>query len=402
MCPRSVFKDESKLDINYVPLRLLHREQQLKLLHEFFRFTLETPGKMSQRVLITGKIGTGKTALSQRFGLNVTQEAKRRNIDLRYVHVNCRECKGKLFMTMLQPILMFQPRFPRRGYSSEEALQILMELLDEKDVYLILALDELEALIQNEGSEALYKLTRIQESRLKKPQRLSLLCILRDLSHLEKLDPSTRSTLQNNLIKLEEYSKQQLRDILEARVSLAFRWGTVPEETVEMISELAELEGGNARYAIELLWRAGKYADVEGLLEVVPECVRKASADVYPTVRKEEVMALELHKKLLLLGIARRFQETRSAYLSMGEAEEAYRVVCEEFEQKPRKHTQIWSYVKELSAFGVILAEPSGAGQRGKTTMISLPWIPASDLKRELEKHLGHLVRKTGEVTRGN
>jgi len=391
---RSVFKDESKLDINYVPLRLLHREQQLKLLHHFFRFILENPGKMSQRVLITGKIGTGKTALSQRFGLNITQEAERRNVRLHYVHVNCRECKGKFFMILLKAILTFKPSFPRRGYSSEEALQSLMDILDDRDAYLILALDELESLILNEGSEALYKLTRIQEARMGKPQRLSLICILRGISCVEKLDPSTRSTLQSNLIKLEEYSKRQLQDILKARVVLAFRSSAVPDETLEMISELAELEGGNARYAIELLWRAGKYADAEGLAEVTPECVRKASASVYPTVRKEELMSLDLHKKLLLLGIARRFQETQSARLSMGEAEEAYKIVCEEFEHKPRGHTQIWSYIKELSAYGIIFAEPSSVGQRGKTTMISLPWVPASDLEKELTRHLRRLRGK--------
>lgn len=397
MRPKSVFRDESKLDINYVPPRLVHRDEQLSLLRQFFRFATEAPGRMSQRVLITGKIGTGKTALSQRFGLNVTQEARQRNIDLRYVHVNCRECKGRLFMILQQPILEFQPKFPRRGYSSEEALRILMEILDDKDAYLILALDELETLIRNEGSDAVYKLTRIQEARLRKPQRLSLICILRELSYLDKLDPSTRSTLQSNVIKLEEYSRGQLRDILRDRVALAFRYGAVPEETIEMISALAELEGGNARYAIELLWRAGKYADAAGLPEVVPEHVRKASASVYPTVRKEEIMALELHKKLLLLGIARRFEETRRAYLLMGEAEEAYNIVCEEFEQRPRRHTQVWGYVKDLSALGILLAEPSGPGHRGKTTIISLPWIPASDLERELCKHLSFLIREQRE-----
>jgi len=64
----SVFKDESKLDINYVPSRLPHRELHLNLLNRFFRFAIETPGKMTQRVLIVGKIGSGKTVLSSTSG----------------------------------------------------------------------------------------------------------------------------------------------------------------------------------------------------------------------------------------------------------------------------------------------------------------------------------------------
>ena len=116
----SVFKDESKLDINYVPPNLLHRKLQLNLLNQFFRFAVENPGRMTQRALIMGNIGTGKTVLSQHFGLNLVKEAKQRNINLNYVHINCRECKGSLFMILQRTIMKFYPNFPRRGYSAEE------------------------------------------------------------------------------------------------------------------------------------------------------------------------------------------------------------------------------------------------------------------------------------------
>ncbi|KPV63308.1 MAG: ORC1-type DNA replication protein 2 [Candidatus Bathyarchaeota archaeon BA1] len=384
----SVFKDESKLDINYVPPRLPHREQQLNLLNQFFRFAIESPGKMTQRVLISGRIGTGKTVLSQRFGLNMTKEAQGRGINLHYVHVNCRECKGSLFMILQRPILELYPHFPKRGYRAEELLQMLMQILDERNAYLILAMDELEALIRSEGSDPLYNLTRVQEDRIKAPQRLSLICVLRETEYLGMLDPSTRSTLQRNIIHLDEYSKTQLQDILNDRVSLAFKDGAVPPQIVDIVAELAVSEGGDARYAIELLWRAGKYADASESPEVLPECVRKAAISVYPIVRKDTISSLGLHEKLFLLGVSRRFKQTRAAYMLMGEAEDAYAVVCEEYGEKRRGHTQLWKYVKELSALGVLKAEPSGVGRRGKTTLISLPRVPASDLEQELSRVL--------------
>lgn len=219
----SVFKDESKLDINYVPSRLPHRELQLNLLNQFFRFAIESPGKMTQRVLISGKIGTGKTVLSQHFGLNITKEARERGINLHYVHVNCRECKGSLFMILQRTILTFYPHFPRRGYSAEELLQMLVQVLDELNAYLILVIDELEALIRSEGSDPLYNLTRIQEDRIKAPQRLSLICVLREPEYLEMLDPSTRSTLQRNIFTIKSpegsatcffASRSRKRDVL--------------------------------------------------------------------------------------------------------------------------------------------------------------------------------------------
>ena len=384
----SVFKDESKLDINYVPPRLPHRRLQLDLLNQFFRSLVESPGKMAQRVLITGRIGTGKTVLSQHFGLQITKDAKEKGINLQCVHVNCRECKGSLFLVLQRTISKFHPHFPKRGYSAEEILHVLVQILDEQNSYLILTLDELDALIRNEGSEPLYNLTRIQEDRPNAPRRLSLICILREIECLGSLDPSTRSTLQHNVIHLAEYSRSQLLDILSDRVNLAFRIGAVSGGVLDLIAELASSEGGDARYGIELLWRAGKYADVSQLAEVSAECVRMAASSVYPTVSKDVLSSLGLHEKLFLLGVARRFKLTGTVHMSIGEAEESYAIVCEEYGQRKLGHTQVWNYVKELSAVGIIESRLSGVGQRGKTTIISLSRVPASDLERELMKAL--------------
>jgi cell division control protein 6 len=219
---QSVFKDEAKLDINYVPRRLPHREKEHRLLMEFFNFLLQFPEKMTQRVIITGEVGTGKTVLAQRFGADITSEANKRGINFRYVHINCREYRGKLFLLLQHALAVFRPNFPKRGYSAEEALGTLMQSLDEENAYMILALDEFDTLIDREGSEAVYKLTRLQEMRQGKPQRISLLTILRDLKSTEKLDTSTRSTLQRNTISLERYPKDQLIDILSDRISIAF------------------------------------------------------------------------------------------------------------------------------------------------------------------------------------
>lgn len=384
----SVFKDETKLDINYVPSELVHRKAQTGLLTQYFRYLTETPGRMTQRVIITGNVGTGKTVLAQHFGRDIVHEAQQRNINLHYVHVNCRQNKGSLFLILQQIVTRFLPTYPRRGYSAEELLQTLMQILDDKNVYTIVTLDELEALIQNEGPEPLYKLSRIDETRQRAPMRLSLICILRELSWLNKLDASTRSTLQNNIIQLGAYTQSQLQDILNDRASQAFKQGTAPDETIALAAELGEGEGGNARYAIELLWRAGKHADTEGTRTVQPEHVRKAVGNVYAEIRRDEVAALHLHKKLLLLGVARRFHQSGDIHISMGETEEAYTIACEEFGEKPRGHTQLWKYVQELSTLGIIKTELSTNGQRGKTTLIGLPRIAASDLEKELNKTL--------------
>jgi len=385
---KSVFKDEAKLDINFIPSRLPHRETEHRLLMKFFDFLLQFPERMSQRVIITGDVGTGKTALSQRFGADITLEANKAGVKLRYVHVNCREYRGKLLLILQHAIAVFHPTFPKRGYSAEEVLSMLLQSLDEENTHMILTLDEFDTLIERDGAEAVYKLTRLQEMRPGKPQRMSLICILRDLKAIEKLDASARSTLQRNVISLEKYSGGQLVDILNDRVQLAFKPSTVSEDVVNSVAEFASSENGNARFAIELLWRAGKYADADGLGEVLPECLRKAVSSVIPTLRKSELASLGLHEKLFLLGVARIFKENQKAYASLVEVEKAYSVVCEEFDEEPHSHTQIWKRAQFLSALGILKTEVASTGARGRSTRISLPSIPAGELEKELSAAL--------------
>ena len=242
-----------------------------------------------------------KQFLAQHFGANLTSEANKRNIKFRYVHVNCREYRGNLSSILHHALTIFQPNYPARGYSAEEVLSTLMQVLDEENTFMILTLDEFDSLIENEDSDAVYKLTRLQEMRQGKPQRLSFIFIIRDLKSLEKLDESTRSTLQRSIISLERYGKPQLVDILSERVSMAFESGAVEEDVVDLIAELAFKETGNARFGIELLWRAGKYADAEEADMVDAECVRMAVSNIIPGMRRSELAGLSLHEKIFFL-----------------------------------------------------------------------------------------------------
>jgi cell division control protein 6 len=385
---QSVFKDESKLDINYIPPQLPHRESQQRLLSEFFSYILRCPERMSQRVILTGDVGTGKTALAQHFGADLTAESNKKGIKFRYVHVNCREFRGSLQPILYRAITVFQLTFPSRGYGAEETLDALMKTLDDENAFMILALDEFDSLIEKEGADAVYKLTRLQELRQGKPQRLSFIFIMRDLSSTATLDDSAKSTLQRSIIHLERYGKPQLIDILTARVSIAFELGTVPEDVVDLVAELAYSETGNARFGIELLWRAGKYADASDSSVVEAECVRNAVSSIIPSLRRTELDSLSLHQKLFLLAVARYFKENENAYASLVEVEKVYGVICEEYDEQPNSHTQLWNYVQYFSKLGMLKTEVAAAEVRGRSTRISLPTIPAVELEKQLAADL--------------
>jgi Cdc6-like AAA superfamily ATPase len=91
---------------------------------------------------------------------------------------------------------------------------------------------------------------------------------------------------------------------------------------------------------------------------------------------------LDKHKKLLLLAIARNLK--KETYATTGKVEKTYNLICEEFKEKARGHTQLWKYLKDLDALGMIEAKKSSHGVTGTTTLISLPDVPAQALEDRL------------------
>ncbi|RLE51310.1 MAG: cell division control protein Cdc6, partial [Candidatus Methanomethylicota archaeon] len=380
-----IFRDEGKLSIDYVPDYLPHRERELRILASYFRFMIDKPGSFCQKVLIIGPVGTGKTATSKLFGRVFTNIARRRGITISYVHVNCHKDRS-LFMVLSRIIKQLNPNFPGRGLSAQELLHIVWDFLDNEDRFALIALDEVDYFVRVAGEDSIYDLIRISDEMLNYSQRLSFIFIARSIDFIHLLDKSTRSTLMHNVIKFNPYSSKELFDILKARVGEAFYSGVVSDDILMFIAEIAEEAGGDARYAIEILWRASKFAESSLSRKIELEHVRKAVSTIHPLVRIEVLSSLLHHEKLLLLSIARALRSSGKAYVTMGEVEETYRAICEEFNEKPRKHTKLWSYVKNLRNLGLIRAEVKSIEGRGRSTVIGLAEIPIETVEREILK----------------
>lgn len=396
-----IFKDESKLTPEYLPRRLPCREKQLYDLAMLFKPLIESPGSVSQRVIITGPVGVGKTSLSKRFGLDLEGIAEERNIKLCYVHVNCyinRSLFDVVRTIAVKVASTIGYTIPKRGLSISEVLDLVRTILRKENMYLLVTLDDLD--FASDIERILYNLVRLSEEEVEGVYRFNYIFIMKDTCLLYALDEKTRSSLLHNIIELEPYVSKQLYLILKDRINEAFRPGVVKDEIPEMISETIGYDNGgpgNARYAIEILWRAGKYAEIEGDNQVRPEHVRRAIKDIPPyTITLESTLErLRKHELLLLLAIAKSLKLTDKSYVTMGEVEKMYNMICEEVGEKPRKHTQVYEYIRRLEALGFISRKRSGRGFRGKTSLISLGTIkvgihniPLTILIRKIEEAL--------------
>jgi len=377
----SVFKDRAKLSFDYIPEKLIHRERQMKALFDLFDPVLSSSG--SGRALLIGGVGTGKTALSKRFSIEFKARAEGK-MGVEFALVNCRLTPTNNGV-LLKIVQRFDPNFPDRGFSISEMLRILKKHLEKRKSHLVVILDEADVLIKKSGSDLIYSFTRFDEESLAQKASISLILISqRDIMNI--MDTATLSTFRRtSVIQFTKYNASELEDILKTRAELAFREDAVEDQCLELIADIAS-EYGDARYAIELLEASAVITDEKGSDLVGPEDVRGAKAQIKPYFTEERLQQLDKNHKLALLAIARSIRS--KSYISTGEAEKTYKTVCEEYEKKVRAHTQFWTYLKDLDAYGLVDTKKSGKGIPGKTTLISLSDIPAAELIEVLERTL--------------
>ena len=379
----SVFKDQGKLSFDYLPEKMVHREAQMQRLFSYFRPIVEAG--TSSNAFLFGPVGTGKTHSAKRFCVDFKKHASEQSRAVDYALVNCRQRMGD-DAVLLSLVRHFDEHFPERGFSIAEKLESLRRHVEKHRLHFIVILDEVDALLKKSGADLIYSFSRIAEETTGAKGNISMILVSQRSNALDYMDAAALSTFRrSNVVEFPRYDRAELRDILSDRAALALHPGTVGEEILDLVSDIAS-EFGDARYAIELLEKAGMLADEEGSEEIVPENVRGAKAHVHPTDVEERLALLDTAKKLVLLAIARKIR--KKAYITMGETEEAYKLVCEEYGEKRRAHTQFWKYVGDLDALGLIDTKISGEGVVGKTTLISLPEIPSRVLSDNLERSL--------------
>ncbi len=376
-----IFKDVAKLSYDYVPVDMPHREKQLQALQSLYYPLLEA--NLSQHAFLTGNVGTGKTHLTKRFCMDFTRYAQERDRNVKWALVNCRQ-RTTEDAVLLAILKKWDERFPDRGFSIPEKLSVLRKHLEREKAHLLVVLDEADVLVRR-SSDLIYSFTRFDEE-YQAPRGSVSVILISQKNALSYLDGATLSTFRrSNIVEFGKYTQAELADILRDRVELAFFPDVVRDECIELIADIAS-GYGDARYAIEILLKSGELSLDENMREVLPEHVREARATTHALLSEEALQALDRPKMAALLAIARKLE--KKAYVTTGEAEEAYALVCEELGEKQRGHTQFWKYLQDLDSLGFIEAKPSGEGVTGKTTIISMQEVPARALIERLKTRL--------------
>lgn len=374
----TIIKDGKKLSFEYVPEKLVHREEQMQRLESLFR-PMVMDG-LSCSAFLTGSVGTGKTVTAKRFCEDMMRYFATNDKQLDYAFINCR-IRNTEHGIIIQLIRQYDPGFPDRGFSADEMLRSLKKHIESRSRPLVIVLDEVDMLLKSNNKDLIYQLSRFTEE-LKGRSSISMIMISQEQVS-EMLDDASMSSFKRaNVIKFNRYSKEELKDIVNVRSEEALVAGTIDDDVMDLLADIGK-GYGDARLVIEMLEKAAIIAEEGTAGKITADDVRSANAMIYSNVSENKLANLDLKRKLALLSIARAIKN--ETYISITRAEKTYAVVCEEYGQVPRKHTQFWTYVQDMEKMNILDTIVKSEAEGGRVTYISIPDIPPKELAKKLE-----------------
>ena len=378
-----IIKDGMKLSFDYVPEKLVGREKQMEMLSLIFRSVIED-GR-SETAYITGSVGTGKTSTVRRFCIDMAAYAAKNGIGLDYVHINCRQSNTDS-MVMAQCIRHFDDKYPDKGYSAEVMLRDFRSHVMKTKKRFVIVLDEVNSLIRSGDDDLIYQLSRIGEG-ISGQISVSLILISQEYV-LDRIDVASLSTFKRaNTVRFDKYTRKQLRDIVSARVDEAMVAGTVTEEAIDAITDMAA-DVGDARVAIDILDKAARLAEMRPKSVVTADDVASVSDMVSSVVNTTRLETLGKNEIFTLLAFAR---ATRTKpYVTLADAEKTYAIVCEEYDVPARKHTQFFGYTDTLVKDNLLACR---AADEGKAKVYSIQDVPPKQMCKKLEELIEKVVR---------
>ena len=359
----TIFRNRDVLRHDYLPDRLPHREEQIRLLGSTVAPVLKE--SRCSNVFIYGKTGTGKTAVTKYVLGHLESKAKEHGARIKFSYVNCRMTGSayRIFAGLCQTLGV---SVPFTGLSVGEVFERFRNGLESARIMLIVALDEVDSLIKTQGDSLLYELTRINESL--QHGKVALIGISNDLRLKEFLDPRVFSSLSEEELVFRPYDAGELRGILLERSALSFREGALSDSALNVCSAMAAAEHGDARRALDLLRVAGEVAEREGAKLITEEHVREAEKRIEHNRVMDAVKNLTLHSKLVLLSVFRLGRSTATT----GEIYDVYNELCSKLGTGLLTQRRLGTLVSELDAMGLLNAKIVNMGRYGRTKKIRL------------------------------
>ncbi len=324
----SIFKRRDTLQDGFVPNDLAGntRDEEMQMLAAALQPVIH--GNTPDNVLIRGPNGSGKTA-AVRIVLDVLQH-EIEQIDGREfspIIVNgSQHNTGYQLSRDLANRLHPEQEF-KQGHSTSSLLDAVADGIASLSGIVVIAIDELSDI--DDIDKLLYLLTRSTSHAKLNGMKLGILATTTDTSFKEELSSDVVSTLGQRTISFETYTADDLREILWHRVEQAFAEDTVDQAAVSLCAALASQQGGDARFALDILKMAGDIASQTGHEQVQIEQI-EAARDQWDAERtKTLVTSVPLKERQVIYALAELVLVEESERARTKQITERYKRVAE-------------------------------------------------------------------------
>lgn len=376
-----IFKDKSVLFHDYIPKRLLFREEQISKLAQHLTSLIRR--QRTSNLFIYGKPGTGKTAVT-RFVVNkLVEKTRNTNYQFNSIYVNCRSA-GTEYRVIKAMADCVNYDLPFTGLSTEEAIQRLIKHLINTHMPILIILDEVDALVTRYGDKILYILTRLNYDY--RDIISMIIGISNDLRFKELLDPRVLSSLSEEEIIFKPYSPIELEQILWDRVELAFNKDVVDSSAIRLVAAISGSENGDARKALDLIRIAGEIAENEGANKVLEEHVKKAYASIDRERAVEVIRSLPVHSKLIILSLYNILIKNPESRVKSSILYNKYTIITRQFGDAPLSMRRFHGLLVELNMLGIIDRKINNLGRRGGRYSSVKFGIPPNLIKKALSE----------------
>jgi cell division control protein 6 len=358
----TLFKDRDLFELDHLPEHFLHRESQMNSLKFCMRPALH--GSRPVNALCLGPPGTGKTtALFKLF-----EEMEAHSSRVIPVHVNCQmdSTRYSVFYQIYKKLFEHAP--PSSGISFKRIFEKVAQAAVDQDKVLVVALDDINYLFhEKEVDQVLYSILRAHETC--PGARMGVIGVMSELALNYVLDPRVVSVFQPEEVIFPLYTRSEIRDILGRRVQMGFYPGVMADDVLGAVVDCAE-RSGDLRVGIDLLKRSGLSAEKRASKTISPE-------DVAVSCDRSRLVHLTYALKSL--------KDDEQVVLRLAAEQESWRageLFIRFHEKTGAGYTRFHEILNKLDSIRLINADFTGAGERGRSRVISLRYEPEEILSR--------------------
>ena len=371
-------KNPNVLRHDYIPERILHRDKQQELVTQSLIPLYKK--SIPPNLLVYGKPGTGKTLVINKVLNQIQNRVDKNSHRIKIATTNAKD-QSNLYNVLvdLGRQLGLGPKkttndklwLPNTGLSISEVFNRILYVIDKDKINSIFVIDEIDhlaKLVDKTGKDVLYSITR---ANLKlKNGSLSLIGISNDVRFKDELDPRVISTLSEEELVFPAYETNEIKEILEDRIPLAFEENTVSSGALNLCASMACREHGDARRAIKLLDVAAKTAELKQDKSITDEHIRLASQRIEIDKESQQLNAFSLHEKLLVITIM------KSPNVSTGDVYSSYKSLCKTTHQNTLTQRRVTQMLNEIELSGLITGKMIHQGIHGNTKKFNLTVTP--------------------------